>query len=639
MPTRASAREHLRVQLRGRIDAGARARVPRGLAHERPSSRPASSSALQGSILRSSGQGLEIVEAMSARRRRARGREPAPSIIRVYPPERIAAEREQTVAVCLPARECAATVGQIVAGAVRAARAGRDRRGPRRRRRLRRRHRRGRRGGRRARLPGGRAAARARPRARQGRCDVARAVGAATASSSASWTPTPRASRAHFATGLLGPLVCEPGVSFVKAFYRRPFVARRGRASRTAAGASTTSWRARRSRSSTRELAGVRQPLAGEVAARRELLERVPFTTGYGVEIGMLIDVWRDGRAATAWRRSTSTSTATATSRCAALAPMAATVLATIAAAARRRKGACAARRRRGATPRPLERPPLAARDRRMSAARRACAACTSTSTARCSGAAPRCCTTARAAVTIDGVRAIQACLRADVEVVLMSGRRRAQVAGGRPPARPELLHLRGGRLRGARGRGALADRRAAAGRAHDRRADRALGRAGAAARALRGAPGVPRAVARRARGLPSLPRPRRRRRRSTRCWPSTGTATCASSTTASSAGARRRSPGCPHVRGYHLVPAGASKAAAVAFHRRARGYAREQTFAVGDSREDLACAAEVGHLLARRQRRSSATPRCARRSPRRRTCASPRPGTGRASTRRSSAR
>ncbi len=49
-----------------------------------------------------------------------------------------------------------------------------------------------------------------------------------------------------------------------------------------------------------------------------------------------------------------------------------------------------------------------------------------------------------------------------------------------------------------------------------------------------------------------------------------------------------------PHVRGYHLVPAGASKAGGVAFHRRARGYAREQTFAVGDSREDLACAAQV---------------------------------------------
>jgi hypothetical protein len=58
-----------------------------------------------------------------------------------------------------------------------------------------------------------------------------------------------------------------------------------------------------------------------------------------------------------------------------------------------------------------------------------------------------------------------------------------------------------------------------------------------------------------------------------------------------------RRSPALadlPHVRGYHLVPAGASKAGGVAFHRRARGYAREQTFAIGDSREDLACAAHV---------------------------------------------
>jgi hydroxymethylpyrimidine pyrophosphatase-like HAD family hydrolase len=60
----------------------------------------------------------------------------------------------------------------------------------------------------------------------------------------------------------------------------------------------------------------------------------------------------------------------------------------------------------------------------------------------------------------------------------------------------------------------------------------------------------------------------------------------------------QRRSPALaalPHVRGYHLVPASASKAAAVAFHMRVRGYAREQTFAVGDSREDLACAEHVG--------------------------------------------
>jgi phosphoglycolate phosphatase len=51
---------------------------------------------------------------------------------------------------------------------------------------------------------------------------------------------------------------------------------------------------------------------------------------------------------------------------------------------------------------------------------------------------------------------------------------------------------------------------------------------------------------------------------------------------------------GLSHVRGYHLLPLSASKASAVAFHRRARGYAIEDTFAVGDSREDLACAAQV---------------------------------------------
>ena len=59
-----------------------------------------------------------------------------------------------------------------------------------------------------------------------------------------------------------------------------------------------------------------------------------------------------------------------------------------------------------------------------------------------------------------------------------------------------------------------------------------------------------------------------------------------------------RRSPALaalPQVRGYHLSPKLASKVSGVAFHRRARGYARDETFAVGDSREDMACAEEVG--------------------------------------------
>ena len=60
----------------------------------------------------------------------------------------------------------------------------------------------------------------------------------------------------------------------------------------------------------------------------------------------------------------------------------------------------------------------------------------------------------------------------------------------------------------------------------------------------------------------------------------------------------RKGSPTLPGVTGlhaYHLIPAGASKARAVARHMQARGYAREECIAVGDSREDLACAAQVG--------------------------------------------
>lgn len=48
-------------------------------------------------------------------------------------------------------------------------------------------------------------------------------------------------------------------------------------------------------------------------------------------------------------------------------------------------------------------------------------------------------------------------------------------------------------------------------------------------------------------------------------------------------------------IRAYHLIPAGMSKANAVAFHMRARGYARGETFAIGDSREDMACGQHVG--------------------------------------------
>lgn len=96
---------------------------------------------------------------------------------------------------------------------------------------------------------------------------------------------------AHFATGLLGALVCVPGVSFVKGFYRRPFKSGPAQVQPTGGGRVTELTARPLLEAFYPELAAIRQPLAGEFAARRELLERMAFCTGYGVEIALLIDV------------------------------------------------------------------------------------------------------------------------------------------------------------------------------------------------------------------------------------------------------------------------------------------------------------------------------------------------------------
>jgi len=98
----------------------------------------------------------------------------------------------------------------------------------------------------------------------------------------------------HFATGLIGPLVCgDTGVEFVKAFYRRPLKV--GEVSLPEGGGRVTELMARPLLNLFYpELAGFRQPLAGELAATRDLLLRLPFATGYAVEIAMLIDAWRE---------------------------------------------------------------------------------------------------------------------------------------------------------------------------------------------------------------------------------------------------------------------------------------------------------------------------------------------------------
>jgi len=93
----------------------------------------------------------------------------------------------------------------------------------------------------------------------------------------------------HFARGLLGPLVCHDELCFVKGGFERPFTGPDGRLS-PGGGGRVTELTARPLLSAFYpELAGFAQPLAGEVAARRQLLDRLPFATGYAVETAMLL--------------------------------------------------------------------------------------------------------------------------------------------------------------------------------------------------------------------------------------------------------------------------------------------------------------------------------------------------------------
>ena len=93
----------------------------------------------------------------------------------------------------------------------------------------------------------------------------------------------------HFATGLLGPLVCERDVRFVKGHFRRPFTAPDGREYPSDGGRVTELTAKPLLSAFFPDLAGFIQPLAGEVAAPRELFERLPFATGYAVETAMLL--------------------------------------------------------------------------------------------------------------------------------------------------------------------------------------------------------------------------------------------------------------------------------------------------------------------------------------------------------------
>ncbi len=100
----------------------------------------------------------------------------------------------------------------------------------------------------------------------------------------------------HFVTGLIGPLLTNPAIDFVKGYYRRPLHGE------PTGGGRVTELVARPILSVLfPHLAGFIQPLGGEYAGRRTLLEQVPFVEGWGVEIGLLVDiVERVGLGATA---------------------------------------------------------------------------------------------------------------------------------------------------------------------------------------------------------------------------------------------------------------------------------------------------------------------------------------------------
>ncbi|MFD8973179.1 glucosyl-3-phosphoglycerate synthase [Streptomyces sp. NPDC059593] len=117
---------------------------------------------------------------------------------------------------------------------------------------------------------------------------------------------------ADFVTGIVGPLLTDPDVDFVKAMYDRPFGAApdglatgaapdelaTGAAPDELASGKTPGQGGRVTELVARpllnlhwpQLAGFVQPLGGEYAARRSLLERLPFPVGYGVELGLLVD-------------------------------------------------------------------------------------------------------------------------------------------------------------------------------------------------------------------------------------------------------------------------------------------------------------------------------------------------------------
>ncbi len=94
----------------------------------------------------------------------------------------------------------------------------------------------------------------------------------------------------RFVYGVIGPMLRDPDVQYVKGFYRRPL--KQGDKIVAGGGGRVTELTARPFINLFfPQLSGLIQPLSGEYAGRRSALEQLPFFTGYGVETGLLIDI------------------------------------------------------------------------------------------------------------------------------------------------------------------------------------------------------------------------------------------------------------------------------------------------------------------------------------------------------------
>jgi phosphoglycolate phosphatase len=200
--------------------------------------------------------------------------------------------------------------------------------------------------------------------------------------------------------------------------------------------------------------------------------------------------------------------------------------------------------------------------------------------------------------VSIEGVRAVQACMRADVEVVLMSGRRRAQVfEDARLLGQSSFIYEAGACV--------VLDGEEQWLTGEEWKIGQQPGEETIAEQIERS--GAPALLLERYAGRLEYHEPWHTEREVSHLFRGLVDAFEVDALLAEHGHSdlrlvdngvvNRRSAALadlPHVRGYHLLPVGASKAGGVAWHRRARGYAQQETFAVGDSREDLACAAQV---------------------------------------------